>query len=294
MQLTQEFKKKVIEAVMTARKNYSGVDENFAKTIGINKSVFSRLKKGETDRILSESVWINLAREFNVSNHTTTWKIARTKVYAEIESNIKYCKEYSKAMILIDDCGVGKTLCSKHVISKLKDAFFVDCSQGKTRQQFVRLIAKTIGIDPKGRYIDVKNNLKYALNNILIKPIIVLDDAGYLDYPAFLEVIELWNGTEDTTGWYMIGDDSLQYKIQKGIDKKKIGYKAIFSRFLDEYIHITPVGLENKREFRKDLIGSVARLNMKDKNKINPVITKCMKKETSLRYLKNLIQVNQY
>jgi len=293
MQLTTQFKQKVVKAILEARKNYSGADAKFAKSLGINNSVYSRLKKGETDKILSESAWISLAREFNVTNKTTTWKIARTKVYSEIESNIKYCKENSKAMILIDDCGIGKTFCSKHVISKLPDAFYVDCSQAKTRQQFIRLIAKTIGIDNKGRYVDVKNNLKYALNYVLILPVIVLDDAGYIDYTTFLEIQELLNGTEDSCGWYMIGDDSLQYKIERGINKKKIGYKAIFSRFLDEYIHITPVGRDNVREFRKNLIGAVATINLKDKSKVNNAVKKCIEKDTTLRYLKHLIQVNQ-
>jgi len=293
MQLTTEFKQKVINAILKARENYSGSDSSFAKSLDMNNSVFSRIKNGETKKILSEASWLNLAREFKVSNKKSNWNIARTKVYVELESNINHCKQYSKAMILIDSCGIGKSFCSKHIISKMKDAFYVDCSQGKTRQQFIRMIAKAIGIDSKGRYVDVKNNLKFALNNILEKPIIVLDDAGYLDYPAFLELQELWNGTEDSCGWYMIGDDSLQYKIMKGIEKKKIGYKAIFSRFLDEYIHITPVGLENKRDFLRDLIGSVAIVNLKDKSKVNKYLKKCIGKETTLRYLKNLIQVNQ-
>jgi len=293
MQLTTQFKQKVVKAILEARKNYSGADVKFAQSLGINNSVYSRLKKGETDKLLAESAWLNLARTYNVTTKSSNWNITRTKVYVEIESNINYCKKHSKSMILIDSCGIGKSLCSKHVISKLQDAFYVDCSQGKTRQQFIRLIARTIGIDSTGRYVDVKNNLKYALNNILIKPIIVLDDAGYLDYPSFLEIQELWNGTEDTTGWYMIGDESLQYKINKGIERKKIGYKAIFSRFLDDFIHITPVGIDNKKAFLRDLIGSVAMANLKDKSKVNNAIKKCMGKETTLRYLKNLIQVNQ-
>ncbi|MFL0104825.1 AAA family ATPase [Tenacibaculum maritimum] len=291
MQLTPEFREKVRKAILDARENYSGTDASFAKKIGINSSAYSRLKKGETERILADSVWLSLAREHNVTTKTNTWKVARTKVYNELEGNLQFCQHHSKAMILIDECGIGKTFCAKHIIKGMKDAFYVDCSQGKTRQQFIRMIAKTVGIDNKGRYVDVKNNLKYCLNNILSTPIIVLDDAGYLDYPAFLELQELWNGTEDSCGWYMIGDESLQYKIDKGINSKKVGYRAIFSRFLDEYIRISPIGKEDKTAFYKELIGDVAEVNLKDKSRINSIIKKCLSKSTTLRYLKVLIQL---
>lgn len=293
MNLSKEFKEKVTEWVLKSRENYSGSDASFAKKIGISPSLFSRMKNGETDKLLADSVWLELGRVHNVTMRQNNWKVAKTSVYRQLESNLTFCKENSRSMILIDDCGIGKTYCSKHIISGMKDSFHIDCSQAKSRQQFIRLVAKTLGVDNKGRYIDVKSRLKYYINNVLSDPLIVLDDAGYLDYPTFLEIQELWNATEDACAWYMIGDDSLQQKINRGINSKKIGYKAIFSRFLDEYIHITPVGIDDQNSFLKELFSDVARVNLKDKNKLNPLIKKCMGKESRLRYLKNIIQVNQ-
>ncbi|WP_318546324.1 hypothetical protein [Flavobacterium columnare] len=37
----------------------------------------------------------------------------------------------------------------------LKNCFYVDASQAKTKQLFIRLIAKTIGLDNTGKYADV-------------------------------------------------------------------------------------------------------------------------------------------
>ncbi|MGQ3647375.1 AAA family ATPase, partial [Ornithobacterium rhinotracheale] len=90
-----------------------------------------------------------------------------------------------------------------------KNAFYIDCSQAKTKQLFIRLLAKTIGVDSTGRYADVKNTLKTYLA-YLEKPLIVLDEAGDLDYTAFLELKELWNATQGHCGWYMIGADGLR------------------------------------------------------------------------------------
>ena len=289
MQLTNEFKNKVRDAVLEARKNYGGSDADYSKKLGLSSSIFSRLKSGETDKIISDTQWLTMGRELNVSVKQNNWKIARTSVYAEIESNLTFCQSHSKSMMLVDDCGIGKTFCAKHIILKLKNAFYIDCSQAKTKQQFIRLIAKTIGVDNQGKYIDVKNNLKYYLNQ-LETPLIVLDEAGDLDYSAFLEVKEMWNATNGTCGWYMIGADGLRSKIERGMHGKKVGYAEIFSRFSDSFIKLVPVGKEDRTKYYTQLVGEVATVNLVDKIKIKQYINICIKKESTLRHLETLIK----
>ena len=197
MKLTTEFKQKVRLAILNGAENYGGSNSKYAKSLGLNPSVYSRLKSGEIDKIISDNEFLTLGRLFAVSLKAENWKVARTFVYNQIESNITFCQRTSKSMILVDDCGIGKTFCARHIVRKLKNAFYFDCSQAKTKQQFIRQLAKTVGVENTGRYVDVKNNLKYCLSNILYLPIIVLDEAGDLDHSSFLELKELWNGTEN-------------------------------------------------------------------------------------------------
>lgn len=290
MQLTMEFKQKVRSAILEQRKNYGGTDSDYAKKLGIKSAIYSRLKNGEVDKIISDTVWITIGRELNVKIYEDNWKVARTSVYNEIEDNLQFCKELSKSMVLVDDCGIGKTFCTKHIVKKMKNTFYADCSQAKTKQQFVRLLAKIVGIDNQGKYVEVKANLKYYLTT-LEKPLIVLDEAGDLEYSAFLELKELWNGTDGVCGWYMIGANGLRAKIQKGINNKKVGFAEIFSRFSDEFIRLVPYGKEDREAFYTNLIGEVASVNLSDKNKINVLVRKCIDKESTLRYLETLIKI---
>ncbi len=290
MELSQEFKEKVRAAMLQNRPNFGGTDADYARTFGIKPEIYSRLKKGETDKIMAPTVWIKIGRELDVRMHESTWKVARTKVYSEIEESLMFCKEFSKSMILADDCGIGKTFCTRHIIRSMKNAFYVDCSQGKTKQQFIRLLAKTVGVDNKGRYIDVKANLKYYIN-LLEKPLIVLDEAGDLDYNAFLELKELWNGTDGGCAWYMIGADGLRAKMQRGIRNNTVGYAEIFSRFSDEFISLVPSGSTDKKQFYTDLIGAVASANLIDKSKVNVLVNQCIRKEATLRHLETLIRI---
>ncbi len=290
MNLTKEFKEKVRVAILKKRENYGGSDADFSKSLGINNAVFSRLKSGETEKILSDTVWITLGRELQVKVFEDNWKVARTSVYTEIEDNLNFCKELSRSMVLVDDCGIGKTFCTKHIIKKMRNTFYVDCSQAKSKQLFIRLLAKTVGIDNQGKYYDVLANLKYYITT-LEKPLIILDEAGDLEYTAFLELKGIWNGTDGACGWYMMGADGLRDKIDRGIKNKKVGFAEIFSRFSDEFIKLVPNGKADRQAFYSELIEAVATANLKDTSKIKRLINKCIDKETTLRYLETLIKI---
>lgn len=184
MNLTNEFKEKVRLAILEKRENYGGSDAEFSKSLSINNAIYSRIKKGEIERVLSDTVWITIGRQLQVKVYDDNWKVARTTVYTEIEDNLNFCKELSRSMVLVDDCGIGKTFCTKHIIKRMKNTFYVDCSQAKSKQQFIKLLARTLGIDNQGKYNDILENVKYYITT-LEKPLIILDEAGDLQYDAF-------------------------------------------------------------------------------------------------------------
>lgn len=291
MELSNEYKKAVITELLSRRENFGGTDGQYAKIYGISSAVFSRLKKGETERLISEGQLLQIGRELNINLREQNWQIVRTKVYENIEGSIHFCKEFSSSMMLVDDCGIGKTFSAKAIVKQMKNAFYADCSQAKTKQAFIKLLAKTIGLDSKGRYMDVKANLKYYLNQ-LEHPVIVLDEAGDLDYTAFLELKELWNATDGFCGWYMMGADGLRAKIEKGVNSKKVGYAEIFSRFSDEFIKLTPSGVDDKKAFRYELLKQVATANHKGQRPVEELIMQCMKKDATLRHLDTLIKIS--
>lgn len=290
MRLDITFKNKVREAILKDRENYGGNDVEYAKKLGIDKAIYNRMKKGETEKLISDTKWLIIANDLGVKLREDNWKIARTQIYSEIEDNLAVCKETGMSMILVDDCGIGKTFCAKHIVRQMKNAFYVDCSQAKTKQQFIRLLAKTIGVDNTGRYTDVKTAIKTYLI-YLEKPLIVLDEAGDLDYNAFLELKELWNAAPRQCGWYMIGADGLRAKIDRGISCKKVGYAEIFDRY-SNFVKLVPTGTDDKEQFYKKLIGDVAYVNVEDKEIVGSLIATCMADSKRLRYLETLIKIN--
>ena len=296
MELTLDFKKKIATALVEARNNYGGSEAHFASTKGLSAAQYSRLKNGQIDQLLSPTAWIALARQLDVTLSKRTHKIVRTEVYNEIEESIKFCQEFHKSIILVDETGIGKTACAKHICSKLKNAFYIDCSQAKSRIQFMKLLARTLGIETAlksrgNRYIDIKENVKYTLANILQNPIIILDEAGDLDYASFLDIKELWNASEDACGWFMMGADGLRNKIETGMKYNRVGFAELFSRFSDEYISIIPTVEEDRKAFYNQMILDIVKANG-DVAKAAQYARACVSKGKSLRHLDTLLKLD--
>lgn len=287
----------ISEAIIKDRERYSGSANAYAKTLGISGSIFSRLKKGERIGLLSPSQWLNIGRKLNVGIGSHQWKAVETDVYLELQDDFRYCQDNSKALMLVDDCGIGKTFCSKILVAKMQNAFYIDASQNKTKRLFIKALAREIGCGTDGNYSQMLDNLKYYIN-ALGNVFICIDEAGDLDYPAFLELKGLINGTAGRCGWYMMGADGLRAKIQRGIHCQKVGYKEIFDRFASEFRGITPDVKEEKRAFYEKLFYDVAAQNMENKTNINKIVKQCFSKEKtgeikSLRYLETLIRIQK-
>lgn len=276
LQLTPEFKQKAVAALLSNRELFDGSDSAYAKQWGINASVFSRLKNGESpDKLLRQAHYLTIGRELGISLNEIKWQMARTEVFNMIEEDITFCQQFSKARICVDDCGIGKTYSAKYLSRTLKNCFYVDASQAKTRQQFIRLMAKAVGADSAGKYAEVKDNLKYYLK-MLPMPIIIVDEAGDLQYEAFLELKEMWNATEGCCGWYMIGADGLRAKISRGISSKKVGYRELFSRYSESYSTIVPSDRQSKHAFYRQLISDVLAVNATKNTPVNDIIRRCL------------------
>jgi hypothetical protein len=291
MKLPEEFKEKVRIAMLENRKTFGGTNTAYANSLGIHETSFSRLQKALPEGILADGKWISIARKLNIQIGEDKWVTVKTSVYLNIEENLLECQNNSISMVLVDACGIGKTYSATRIVKTMPNAFYVDCSQCKTKIQFIRTLATAVGVDRNGRYNDVKEDLKMALN-VLEKPLIVLDEAGDLDYNAFLDLKELSNATVKKCGWYMMGADGLQAKINNGIKNKKVGFAEIFDRYTGKFIRFSPLNNDDKIQFKKHLLGSVAQHNVRENQKVNVLVRKCMDESLGLRFLETLIKIN--
>jgi len=299
IQLPAEHKQQITAALLDQRKNFDGTDEQFAQSFDINYSVFSRLKTASNyDGLLRESKWLEIAYELEIDFNKTKWNIVRTDVYTMIEEEILFCKKYSKSRICVDSSDIGKSTTARHLSKNLKNCFYIDMSQCPGKIEFIRTLAKAVGVNPNDSIINLKKKTKYMLK-MLPEPIIILDEAGDMHYQTFLSCKEYWNGTEGTCGWYMIGADALRAWIERGKRNRKVGFYEMFNRYGANYTAITPTDNRERFDFYKKLITDVVKANLKDKSKLNTIVNKALVKNgdtgeySGLRRIDSLILLNQ-
>ena len=271
--ITTENKQKIMAAINANRVNYPSYAKH-AASLGITTSVYSSVKNGQTDRVLSDANWIGIARRLGVNlRGEIEWKAAKTATFQYITAQLEFCQQSSLSGILCDMPNIGKTFTAKHYVKNHRNAIYVDCSQVKTKLKLIRQIAAEFGVDSKGRYSDVYDDLVYYLRSI-DAPLIILDEAGDLQYEAFLELKALWNATERCCAWYMMGADGLKAKINRSIECQKVGYTEMLSRYGDRYSKVTPDDGREREYFLNEQASVVARLNAPDGMDVTQIVRK--------------------
>lgn len=61
--ITKEIKQRILAAVAANRVNYPS-DAKHAAALGLNTSIYSGLKNGQTEKMLSDANWISIARSW--------------------------------------------------------------------------------------------------------------------------------------------------------------------------------------------------------------------------------------
>jgi len=271
--ITTEIRNKIAEAIRAARTNYPS-DAKHAASLGVTTSAYSSIKNGQTERVLSDGNWMSIARKLGVNlRGGIEWKAAKTETFKYITTQLEFIQERGLSGLLCDLPNIGKTFTARHYVKTHPNAVYIDCSQVKTKLKLVRKIATEFGSNTRGSYSDVYADLVFYLRSI-DAPLIILDEAGDLQYEAFLELKALWNATERCCAWYMMGADGLKAKINRSIECNKVGYAEMFSRYGDRYSRITPDDGREREAFLKEQARVVAKVNAPEGTDIGVIVRK--------------------
>ncbi len=271
--ITTANKQRIVAAIAQNRANYPS-DAKHAASLGISTSVYSMLKQGKTEKALSDANWISIARRLDVNlREDVQWKGAKTATFQYISAQLAACQERSLSAILCDLPNIGKTFTARWYVNEHPNAVYIDCSQVKTKRAMVRKIAREFGVDVTGKYQDAYGDLVYYLRS-MERPLVILDEAGDLQYEAFLELKALWNATEMCCGWYMMGADGLRAKITRNVEGQKVGYAEMFSRYGGKYSRVTPDETKEREAFLLEQARVVASVNAPEGVDVGKIVRK--------------------
>jgi hypothetical protein len=258
-------------------------------SLGINAAQYSRIKNGDTEKVLSEAQWMSIARRLGVSTDgAIEWKTANTPIFQFVSAQLGICQDRSLSAILCDRSDIGKTFVARQYVKNNRNAVYIDCSQpeSKTKTGLVKSIAKEFGLGNAGWYMAVYGEVVSHLKTSQ-KPLVILDEAGDLDYEALKLVKALWNATEYACGWYMMGADGLRSKMQRGINSETVGYTELFTRFGTRYGKIPTAG-RSIEEFLQVSAAMIIKVNAPEGTDVNKVLRATMGEEDGIPSLRRI------
>jgi len=266
--LTTEYKQRIVEAIKDQSFKFK-TQKAQASSLGVSQAQFSRILSGDIEKVITEDKWGEIANKYNVplEINAFTWHTAYTQVYHKIYKQLEACQGEGISAMFCDIADIGKSYTAKDYVSRHSNAILVDCSQNKSRTALIRAIAREFGIDWQDSIRTVRRDLIQYMQS-MTRPLVILDEFGDLEYPAYLEVKALWNATEWRCGWYMMGADGLEAKFNRSRELKKVGFAELFSRLGSRYQRVTPEDSEGRKQF---LMAEIDRILKVNKSTLTPL-----------------------
>ncbi len=244
MLVTDKLRKEIAQQLHDDYSHKRGLDDTYTRTrhatyLGLNDSIHNRIIKGETEHVLKDEKWIAIARKLDVDLSGQGWKLAKTTTYNTITPQLEHCQKKGVGRVFSDAIGIGKTTACKHYMKYHPNVSFVNCKKARAPKQLMLAISEAFGFSLKKHDLATARESLVAQISIMDKPLIILDDAGYLSNSALLEVISLWDDLDQMCGWYMIGEPAFKERFLRQIELSKLGWEAWFSRFGERIMNVT-------------------------------------------------------
>ena len=142
MELTNEIRDRIREAIVADRENYPS-DSRHSVSLGISASVYNAIKKGNYEKQVSDANWICIARRLGVViRKEMEWTAAETPTFLFINEQLALCQQSSISAILCDLPNIGKTFTARIYAQTHRHAVYVDCSQVKSKQKLIQRYEK--------------------------------------------------------------------------------------------------------------------------------------------------------
>lgn len=248
MELTLKNKEEIARLVVLQQEESGLSQARFAVSIGFTSSDLSNLKTGAwkaNQQLIGDRKWLSMARrvDFNPKGNEN-WKTAQTEVFTHITSQLTLCQQYSFCNIFCDAAGIGKTHACEWFSKNNKNVFYINCSTSSNKNKFIAEFARKLGLSRgSSTYDDLLDDAIYSLK-CTEKPLVILDEAGDLEDKVYQVIKRIYNDLEHVCGIYIVGADSLEKRIERGISSKKVAFTEVFSRFGGAFSVISPTGEE--------------------------------------------------
>lgn len=239
-------KRIIVENLKSYIQKYPSQNKAAGSLEGISAGTLSSMLNGNWSRI-SDSMWTKVAEQVKPtgSSSATGWTIVETGAFQEISYAMQDAQEYMNVTWVVGEAGCGKTTTGRLYAESHKEAFYILCSEDMLKGEFVRTIARRLGIRSEG--YTVRELWQEIIDSIIQmeRPLIIFDEADKLPESVFQYFISMYNNLEDRCGVVFLSTDYIKRRISNGLRYGREGYKEIFSRIGRKYFDLEPTSAQD-------------------------------------------------
>ncbi|MBR1839375.1 MAG: AAA family ATPase [Prevotella sp.] len=278
--MEQNRKEQIAQSLRAYVAKYPSQNKAAQSLKGVSIATVSTILNGKWESI-SDEMWKKVADQVG-GTHLGDWQIVETGAYQEITYALDDAQQWKNVTWIVGEAGCGKTTTAKLYAQEHREVFYLQCSEDLHKGEFVREIARLVGIRTEG--YTVRELWKAILGSLIQMdaPLLIFDEADKLTESVFHYFISLYNKVEDKCGIVFMSTDYIKSRIDKGLRWKKPGYKEFYSRIGRKYFELedtTP----------NDIYAICTANGLKDRKDIDEVIREAEACDYDLRRVKKSV-----
>ena len=226
--MNEKQKEAIREALRQYVAKYPSQNKAAASLDGTSAGTVSTILQGKWENV-SDEMWKKIASQVGTAS-PGSWQTVETTAAKEMAYAMGDAQEWKNVTWVVGEAGCGKTTAAKLYEREHQGAYYVLCSEDMRRSDFIREVAKKIGLKTDG--MTLREMLDAIIGQLIQteNAVLLFDEADKLTERVFHYFIDLYNRLEDKCGMVFFSTSYIKRRMSMGLRYDKKGYNEIHSR----------------------------------------------------------------
>lgn len=237
-QLTFDEKQEIRNRLQIYVAKYPSQNKAVNSLNGTSTGTVSAILSGKFENI-SDEMFLRVRSQIAPSN-PEEWVICETTAFKQLSALLADAQTNHNVSWVVGEAGIGKTTTAHEYAATHSNVFVVSCSEDMRRGDFIRELARVIGI--KLEQASLREKFQAVTNElrVLESPLLVFDEGDKLADTVFYYFISIYNALEGRCGIIFLSTEYIKRRMGIGLEYNKKGYDEVFSRVGRKFIDLTP------------------------------------------------------